>query len=72
LPTSVLKIKLALRIDDTSYQINNLNIEAEILIFSKLEDKLQNLPVSLKEIWIKKGNPDIDHKLPFNCELKYY
>jgi hypothetical protein len=47
-------------------------MDAKILIFSKLENKLLNLPTSLTEIWIKKGNPDIEHKLPFNCELKYY
>jgi hypothetical protein len=61
-----------LQIDHTSYQINNLNVEAEILIFSELKNKLINLPISLKEIWIKKENPDTEHKLPFNCELKYY
>jgi Leucine-rich repeat (LRR) protein len=72
LPTSILKIKQVLHIDYTSYQINNLNMEAEMSIFSKLENKLINLPTSLRELWIKKGNPDIEHKLPFNCELKYY
>jgi hypothetical protein len=72
LPTSILKIKQALVIDDTSYQINNLSMEAEILIFSTLKDKIINLPTSLREIWIKKGNPYIEHKLPLNCELKYY
>jgi hypothetical protein len=72
LPTSILKIKRSLVIDYTSYQTNNLNVEAEILIFSKLDKKLENLPISLREIWIKNGNPDIEHKLPFNCELKYY
>jgi Leucine-rich repeat (LRR) protein len=72
LPTSILKIKQPLKIDDTSYQINNLNMEAKILIFSELKNKLLNLPISLREIWIKKGNPDIEHKLPLNCQLKYY
>jgi Leucine-rich repeat (LRR) protein len=72
LPTSILKIKQALIINDTSYQINNLNAETKILIFSELKNKLLNLPTSLTEIWIKKGNPDIEHKLPFDCELKYY
>jgi hypothetical protein len=72
LPTSILKIKQVLRIDHSSYQINNLNMEAEILIFLKLENKLENLPTSLREIWIEKQNPHIEHKLPFNCELKYY
>jgi hypothetical protein len=47
-------------------------MDSQILIFSKLENKLINLPISLKEIWIKKENPDIEHKLPHNCELKYY
>jgi hypothetical protein len=47
-------------------------MEAQILIFSRLKNKLINLPISLTEIWIKKGNPDIEHKLPLNCELKYY
>jgi Leucine-rich repeat (LRR) protein len=72
LPTSILKIKRVLDIDHTSYQINNLNMEAEILIFSGLKNKLENLPTSLREIWIKKGNPHMEHKLPLNCELKYY
>jgi hypothetical protein len=47
-------------------------MDSQILIFSKLENKLINLPISLKEIWIKNGNPDMEHKLPFNCELKCY
>jgi hypothetical protein len=72
LPTSILKIKQVLLIDISSYQINNLNMEAQILIFSYLKNKLENLPMSLREIWIKNGNKDIQHKLPFNCELKYY
>jgi Leucine-rich repeat (LRR) protein len=72
LPTSILKIKQALVMDHTAYQINNLNMEAEILIFSELEDKLINLPMSLREIWIKGGNPHVEPKLPLNCELKYY
>jgi hypothetical protein len=58
--------------NESSYQINNLNMDAQILIFSYLKKKLINLPISLKEIWIKNGNPNIEHKLPFNCELKYY
>jgi hypothetical protein len=47
-------------------------MEGKILIFSELKNKLENLPTSLTEIWIKNGNPYIQHKLPFNCELKYY
>jgi hypothetical protein len=67
-----------LYINKTSYQINNINIETEILIFSELEEKLLNLPTSLKELWIKskilnkREIIDMDHKLPFGCEVKYY
>ena len=72
LPNEILKIKKALIIDETSYEINNLNIESKILIFSNLKIKLTNLPVSLKEIWISKGLEVINIKLPFGCEIKYY
>jgi hypothetical protein len=37
-----------------------------------LENKLINLPMTLTEIWIRNGNPHIEHKLPLNCKLKYY
>jgi hypothetical protein len=72
LPFTILKIKNALRINETSYQINNLDPETEMLIFSKPDGQLTNLPISLKELWIKKDYCRIDHKLPFGCELKYY
>lgn len=44
----------------------------EILIFSALNASLENLPVNLKEIWLKKGTIFNSSKLPFGCEIKYF
>jgi Leucine-rich repeat (LRR) protein len=71
LPYEILKIKKALVIDETSYEINNLNVETEILIFSDLKTELKNLPIGLKEIWINKELKVTNIKLPFGCEIKY-
>ena len=62
------KIINRLVINESSYEINNLNIEMEILIFSELTQELQNLPTSLKEILIKIGT-SYNYKLPFNCKM---
>jgi Leucine-rich repeat (LRR) protein len=72
LPYEILKIKKALVIDETSYEINNLNVETEILIFSDLKTELTNLPVGLKEIWINKFLKVTNIKLPFGCKIKRY
>ena len=61
-----------LLIDETSYEINNLDIECKILIFSKLNIKIMNLPVNLKEIWLRKNIKKYDIKLPFNCKIRYF
>jgi len=77
LPAEILKIKQSLCINESSYDINNLNIENEILIFSKLTKKLNNLPINTKEIWLKsniqiKSNiQNFDIKLPFGCVIKF-
>jgi hypothetical protein len=82
LPKEILKIKNKLKIHGTSYQIDNLDPEAEIIIFSSLDTEVPfppykftevtNLPFNLKEIWLKE---DIDLsliKVPFGCEIKYF
>ena len=61
-----------LKIDDTSYEINNLDIECKLLIFSKLNIKIMNLSVNLKEIWLIKNIENYDIKLPLNCEIRYF
>ena len=74
LPTEILKIKEKVIINSTSYDIDNLDMDCEILLFSNLDYPLLNLPTSLKELWLKKVNmiKDINIKLPFNCVIRYY
>ena len=60
-----------LYIDESSYQIDNLDPECEILVIGSIQNKITNLPVNLKELYLKK---DIDIsmiKIPFGCEIKY-
>ena len=72
MPAEILKIKNIIQIDDTSYDVNNLNIDNEILIFTNLKDKINNLPFNIKEIWLKSDIKNYDIKLPINCKIKYY
>jgi hypothetical protein len=60
-----------LYIDESSYQIDNLDCECEILVLGSITNKITNLPFNLKELYLKK---DIDIsmiKIPFGCEIKY-
>ena len=59
-------------IDETSYEINNLDNECKILIFGELNIKIMNLPINLKEIWLRKNIKKYDIKLPLNCEIRYF
>ena len=44
-----------MKINETSYEINNLDIECKFLIFSShLNVKISNLPINLNEIWLNK------------------
>ena len=68
----ILNIKKSLIIDETSYEINNLSLDTEILIFNKLSIELTNLPITLKEIWLNGGININLIKIPFGCEIKYF
>jgi hypothetical protein len=46
--------------------------DTEFLIFSILVEELTNLPTGLKEVWVKKENSGLNHKLPFGCVIKYF
>ena len=61
-------------LNETSYQINNLDLECEILLFTRLSTPLINLPINLKEIWISTfiDIEQIDIKLPFNTKIYRY
>ena len=50
LPKKIIQIKNSLNINETCYEINNLDIECKILIFSELNINITNLPIDLKEI----------------------
>ena len=72
LPAEILKIKNIIVIDETSYDINNINMENEILIFSYLKIKLSNLPINTKEIWLNKEIINYEIKTPFNCVINFF
>ncbi len=72
LPAEILKIKNKIIINETSYDINNINMENEILIFSNLKIKLLNLPINTKEIWLNKNIINYKIKTPFNCVINFF
>ena len=72
LPVEILKIKNSIYIDETGYEINNLDNENEILIFSDLSYEITNLPINTKEIWLKKKIEKVNIKAPFGCILHYF
>jgi len=72
LPIELLKIKLKLKIDETSYEMDNLNIDSRILIFSSLITQITNLPINLKQIWLSKNIKEYNIKIPFDCEIMFY
>ena len=66
----ILKIKEKVIIDETGYDIDNLDLECEFLILYELGVPLTNLPINLKEIWIYSPLIDIDQlKIPFGCKV---
>jgi len=64
--------KDTLYINKTSYRINNLSNDTELLILTSLNTELTNLPFSLKEIWITQFVNATKIKLPFNCNICYF
>jgi hypothetical protein len=72
LPFEILKIKNSIIINEAGYEINNLNNENEILIFSYLSYDITNLPINTKQIWLKKEIKKVNIKVPFGCILHYF
>ncbi len=67
-----MKIKKKLAIDETSYHINNLSFETDFIILTNLKTKINNLPITLKNLWIT-ANIDIDLiVIPFDCKINYF
>jgi hypothetical protein len=66
IPQPILKISKIIILDESSYQINNLDLECENLLFNKLEISLGNLTFNLKVIWLE-NSINIE-----NLEIKYF
>ena len=60
--------------NDTSYQINNISYDTEILIFRWLNKNLENLPLTLRNLYLYKDIDLTKHtiKLPFSCVIERY
>jgi len=70
IPLEILKIKEKLWINESGYDINNLDIDCEIIILNFLKAPLTNLPIGLKEIWLSFPTIDINQiKIPFGCKV---
>lgn len=73
IPNNLLNIKKYLYMNETSYDIDNLDIDTDILIFTDLNTSLTNLPISLREIHFnKKYIKDYNIKLPFGCKIEFF
>ena len=74
LPVEILNIIKILVINETSYQINNISYDTEILIFSNLNNDLENLPLTLKTLYLHKSIDLTEYtiKLPFSCVIERY
>ena len=70
LPESIEKNNIKkLFLNDSSYVINNIDIECKILILTSIKNKITNLPCNLKKIYL---NPNVDInmiKIPFGCKI---
>ena len=53
LPTGIRNFKNIMDIDESGYNFNYISVKMEIIIFTELNVPLENLPMTLKEIWIK-------------------
>jgi Leucine-rich repeat (LRR) protein len=72
LPVELLNIKNKINIYVSSYDINNLDIDCKILLFTSLKSPLENVPSSITHIWLKTYTRDVNIKLPFGCEIVYF
>ena len=74
LRAEILKIKNIrwLVINETSYDINKMKSEIDFLIFTELKTEITNLPIYLKEVWLKKGIPEKLVNKPFGCKINFF
>jgi len=72
MPEEILNIKNKLFIGESSYNIDNLNHDMKIIIFSELNISLKKLPIKLKEIWLNKSIENYDIKIPHGCVIRKF
>ena len=60
-----------LYLDESSYEINNLDMGCEILILGSIRNPITNLPCGLKKLYLSKEINIQMIKIPFECEIKY-
>jgi Leucine-rich repeat (LRR) protein len=60
-----------LYLDESSYEINNLDPDCPILILGAILNPITNLPCGLKNIYLSKSIDISMIKLPFGCEINY-
>jgi hypothetical protein len=72
------KIIFGMQADISTYCIDSLDADCEILVLNYLSKKIDNLPYNLKQVWIKQNSTiskdDLKYnlKIPFGCELILY
>ena len=70
IPNSIIKIKDAYLVQ-SSYDIDNLSENCEIIILRGTIGKITNLPVNLKEIYVTRLVDTTKIKVPFGCCVKF-
>jgi Leucine-rich repeat (LRR) protein len=65
---SFTKIK-QLYLNESSYDINNLSIDCNILILTSIENNITNLPPILRTLYLKSDIRTDMIKLPYGCDI---
>jgi Leucine-rich repeat (LRR) protein len=70
IPLEITKLKEVIYMDETSYNINNLDLDCKCLIFKYLKNPIDNLPICLEELWLSYPIISINQlKIPFGCKV---
>ena len=58
-----------LNLDESSYDINNLNMDCHTLVLTSIDNNITNLPPILKTLYLKRSvNVDMI-KIPYGCDI---
>ena len=57
------------KLDESSYDINNLNMDCHTLVLTSIDNNITNLPPILRTLYLK-SYIDVDMiKLPYGCDI---